>query len=148
MASDLRDLKAIVLNDKSMLDSYRSLATQQMQRSMSATTLELMQTHFKTILRNVLTIGSGLSSSKEVRDLFIDLVEKVCEPFANLGWSSAEVGIFFDAMVEQFTHVAGMGQTRHWKRYEGSLERLVKGVKLTSVRLYRSSVHTRAPSRA
>lgn len=44
---------------------------------------------------------SGLSTSKEVRDIFIDLVEKVLEMCAAYGWRAAETEAFFAARMSQ-----------------------------------------------
>jgi hypothetical protein len=44
-----------------------------------------------------MTLGSGLSVTKEVRDIFIDLVEKVMELCAAYGWRATEINAFFVA---------------------------------------------------
>ena len=55
-------------------------------------------TTFKTLLRNMISIGSHLNIGKEARDLFLDCVEKIVEPCVAAGWRKSDVQLFFDAL--------------------------------------------------
>ncbi|KAJ3101609.1 hypothetical protein HK100_004510 [Physocladia obscura] len=91
-------------------------------------------TTFKNLLRNVFTIGAGLSYGKELRDIFSALVEKVVEPCAVCGWGKAEVVVFFNAVVAAFDGVESL-QPSYRKRYGPSLSKLFEAVKLAAERL-------------
>ncbi|KAI9190158.1 hypothetical protein H9P43_001591 [Blastocladiella emersonii ATCC 22665] len=97
------------------------------------------QAQFRMLVRNVLAIGAGLSQSKELRDIFVDLVDKVVEPCAGLGWTLGDVEAFFDALERQFATLPGIN-SRQRRRFHPSFARLLMGVKLATLRMFRRRI--------
>ncbi|KAI8614844.1 acidic fibroblast growth factor binding-domain-containing protein [Chytriomyces sp. MP71] len=89
---------------------------------------------FKVILKNIFSIGAGLSYNKELRDVFVHFVEKAGEPCMQLGWGRAECDAFFGQLVESFDKVELL-QLHHRKKYSGSFGRLCKAVGLAAARV-------------
>lgn len=48
----------------------------------------------KSISRNIINVAYGLNHSKEMRDLFLDIVEKVIEPFKCIKLNHSDVNVF------------------------------------------------------
>ncbi|KAI9146392.1 fibroblast growth factor intracellular binding protein [Paraphysoderma sedebokerense] len=134
IASDVREVKAIFLNSKDNMEEYRQLVSNNLP-SDSVTTEKSLQTQFRTLVRNVLGIGAGLSQSKELRDIFINLVEKIVEPCIALEWTAADLESFFDIMVNQFSNLGCMN-AQSKQQYQPSFARLLNGIKLASIKLY------------
>lgn len=74
----LRDLKMIQDRDK----EHKSLVCQRLTLSrLDAKFCQEIETHFKALSRNILSIAICLSSPKELKDFFVILVEKILESF-------------------------------------------------------------------
>ncbi|KAL7749874.1 hypothetical protein RI367_004750 [Sorochytrium milnesiophthora] len=142
IAQDAREVRAVFLASKDLLDEYRSVVTRQLSASTDPTSpatvsssSDQIQTQFRTLVRNVLSIGAGLSQSKEMKDIFIDLVEKVVEPCIAMGWTQPDVDAFFQALISQFGTLTSL-QDNYKSRYHPSFARLLTGVQLASSRLF------------
>ncbi|KAI8928049.1 acidic fibroblast growth factor binding protein [Entophlyctis helioformis] len=150
LAQDSRDLKSVLYNSKDTLDQLRSATVAHlaqighphiMERPSPATNA------FKVLLRNILTLGASLTNSKDVRDLFATLQEKVVDPCVSYGWSSTDLDLFLSTVVTVF--VGGEGgeggvvdtaiPLHMRRRYGQSFSRLVTGVKYAGVRLHQAS---------
>ncbi|KAJ3387226.1 hypothetical protein HDU80_000200 [Chytriomyces hyalinus] len=101
---------------------------------------------FKHLLRSIFSIGAGLSYNKELRDVFVQFVEKVVEPCAAMGWGPMEIYLLL-VNVAGTAGAAGGGALEacfenvkllamhHRKRYTASLARLCRAVGLAAGRL-------------
>jgi hypothetical protein len=135
MTQDVREVKAMFLGSKDLMEEWRTAldpTSQEPQTGNGATT----QTQFRTLVRNVLAIGAGLSQTRELRGIFVDIIEKVVEPCAGLGWGLPELQSFFDTLEKQFAAIPSLNSSDK-RRYHPSFGRLISGVKLASVRLYK-----------
>lgn len=90
---------------------------------------------FKQIVRTMAALGSGLLQPKEIRDLIVDIVEKIVEPCSNFGWRSAEVDCFFTAIGDAWGELTCL-PAEQIKSLQTSWDRLVLGTKLVSLRLF------------
>ncbi|KAJ3294484.1 hypothetical protein HDU79_010890 [Rhizoclosmatium sp. JEL0117] len=160
LAQDARDLKTIVVNHNKTLDEFRARVITYLQQQRDAQQLQQQQPSvsqpqpssitstaiqnvlercspntFKTLLKNVFGLGSGLSYNKEIRDVFGTLMEKIVDPcVAGCGWGRGEVTVFFEAVVAVFPEVELLA-LHHRKKYEASFGKLCTAVKLAAVRL-------------
>ncbi len=82
---------------------------QGMPDSVSAKSCSEIEANFKTISRNMLSLGQSLSSNKEVRDFFVHLVEKLCDPLRSIGVTKAEAEAFLAAYAEALSNGGGAG---------------------------------------
>ena len=71
--------------------------------SVSPKTHSECESNFKTISRNIITIGANLGSGKDSRDFFIHLVEKVIEPLKQMQLDEADVELFLNAYLDAVT---------------------------------------------
>uniref|UniRef100_A0A4X2JUK2 FGF1 intracellular binding protein n=1 Tax=Vombatus ursinus TaxID=29139 RepID=A0A4X2JUK2_VOMUR len=74
---DLKELKVLVA-DKDLLDLHKSLVCTALRGKLSI--FPEMEANFKNLSRGLVNIASKLTHTKDVRDLFVDLVEKVGIP--------------------------------------------------------------------
>ncbi|XP_067831743.1 fibroblast growth factor (acidic) intracellular binding protein a isoform X1 [Heptranchias perlo] len=116
---DLKDLKVLV-TDKDLLDQHKSLVCTALRGKVS--TFNEMETSFKTLSRGLINIAAKLIHTKDVRDLFIDLVEKFIEPCKSDRWSTNDVCLF----LTQYTNTArALDAFKHqclWERYMGTIK--------------------------
>lgn len=59
-----------------------------------------VESNFKTYTRAILGISYGLHRSREMRMLFVDLVEKCLEPWYSANWLRADLTIFLSAYTQ------------------------------------------------
>ncbi|KAI8848973.1 acidic fibroblast growth factor binding protein [Chytridium lagenaria] len=124
LAQDARDLKAVMFNRKEVLEEYRLIIQTRLQASERANIFEKCGvSSFKVLLRNVFSIGSGLSYTKELKDIFTSLVEKVLEPCQSFGWSASDVELFFTLAIQEFSSLESI-TVAYRKKYAGSYQRM------------------------
>jgi len=64
--------------------------------------------NFKLITRGIVSLATGLSHNKEVKDFFVQLVEKVVEPLRSLKTTRNDVNVFLRQYTLAVTE-AGLG---------------------------------------
>uniref|UniRef100_A0A158QCV8 Acidic fibroblast growth factor intracellular-binding protein n=1 Tax=Hymenolepis diminuta TaxID=6216 RepID=A0A158QCV8_HYMDI len=97
--SELKVLKLIV-EKQTYLERHKSLVIRQISSSVSESCLRWIELNFKTLSKAITTIATGLSHAKEVRDLFLDIVEKVIEVVVNAQWTYQEFSNFLTSFDE------------------------------------------------
>jgi len=96
----LRELKTLA--DKEYLDEHKQLMAKLIHsKSLSQFASADLESNFKNLAKTLINIAYGLNHSKELRDLFLDLLEKFIEPCRLAGWTSDDVGKFFSAYQEK-----------------------------------------------
>ncbi|KAF9964260.1 hypothetical protein BGZ70_006711 [Mortierella alpina] len=136
LAQDARDLRSLMLNDRAVLDEFRNRVSNNLSQSAHPPVLERIQSNFKVVLRNVLSIGCMINQQKEVRNIFVELTDKLVDAFLQVGWSPVDMELFYDSMMAEFQNTTSL-TSRYRERYGTSWIRLVTGIKLSSIRLYR-----------
>lgn len=128
MAQDVREVKALFRSSKDLLEEYHS--------AVKSNEVTAPTDKFKTIVRNVLSLGAGLSQSKEMRDIFVDLVEKIVEPCLSIGYQPSDLDCFFQALLREFSSLS----IREKTRYHPSFARLLTGIQLACLRLFKRMI--------
>ncbi|KAG0302094.1 hypothetical protein BGZ99_003192, partial [Dissophora globulifera] len=77
LAQDVRDLKSLLLNDRAVLDEFRHRVSSHLSQSAHAPVMERIQSNFKVVLRNMLSVGGMINQQKEVRNIFLEITEKL-----------------------------------------------------------------------
>lgn len=92
---DLRELKLLL--DRESLEEHRSLALQSLKTSISRRAFQDLEENFKNISKSIVNIAMGLNHSKDVRDIFIDIYDKIVEPCQQARWSKEDLEGFITA---------------------------------------------------
>ncbi|KAJ6654191.1 hypothetical protein lerEdw1_007288, partial [Lerista edwardsae] len=122
----LKELK-ILIADKDLLDMHKSLVCTSVRGKISV--YNEMEANFKNLSRALINIASKLTHSKDVRDFFVDLVEKFVEPFRSDKWSPEDVRLF----LTQYTACAHMLEAF---RYQTLWERYMSTIKACLLKMY------------
>lgn len=116
---DLRDLKLLL--DKESIEEHRSISLKHLKGKLSDKMYQEVEVNFKNISRTLINIAYGLNHSRESRDIFVDLVEKVIEPFKQAKWSCEDLETFFNCYTDSahkmniFDNVPNLHTV--WNRY-------------------------------
>ncbi|OWF46584.1 acidic fibroblast growth factor intracellular-binding protein-like [Mizuhopecten yessoensis] len=122
---DLREFK--ILLDKENLDEHKSLVLNATKTALPKRIHQDLDDNFKNMSKAIVNIAYGLNHSKEARDIFIDLVEKIIEPCMQGRWLKDELNTVLLAyrdvypQLEAFRH---RNLSRHkvvWDRYMNTL---------------------------
>ncbi|KAK6477698.1 acidic fibroblast growth factor intracellular-binding protein isoform X1 [Huso huso] len=111
---DLKDLK-VLITDKDMMDQHKSLVCTALRGKLQV--FSEMEGSFKNLSRGLVNIAGKLMNNKDVRDLFIDLVEKFIEPCKSDKWSLNDVRLF---LTQHTNSVRALDAFKHqavWERY-------------------------------
>ncbi|KAF9217929.1 hypothetical protein BGZ59_006975 [Podila verticillata] len=136
LAQDVRDLKSLMLNDRAVLDELRNRISNNLSQSAHPPVLERIQSNFKVVLRNMLSVGCMINQQKEVRNIFVEIADKLVDAFLQVGWSPVDMELFYNSLIAEFGNTTSL-TSRYRERYSTSWIRLVTGIKLASIRLYR-----------
>lgn len=90
----------------------------------------------KTLVRGMITVGVGLGYSKEIRDLFIDIQEKIVEPCQSNGWRVTDLDCFFSALREAWGKLTTIPPPSI-ERLQSAWNRMATGMQRISKRLFR-----------
>lgn len=91
----LKELKILMEKDK----EHRSIVICQLQREsvvprLSTKKVSDIETNFKPLTRGILGMAQSLGSSRELKDFFIHLLEKIVEPLKQMDLNKGEVATF------------------------------------------------------
>ncbi|XP_030637941.1 acidic fibroblast growth factor intracellular-binding protein B isoform X2 [Chanos chanos] len=123
---DLKDLK-VLINDKDMLDQHKSLVCGQLKGKIKV--FNEMEANFKNLSRALVNIASKLTHTKDVRDLFIDLVEKFIEPCRSERWTVGDLRLFL-------THYISCAHTLDTFRHQIIWDRYMSVIKSCILKMY------------
>ncbi|CAL8078608.1 unnamed protein product [Calicophoron daubneyi] len=93
---ELKEFKPLV-EKREYLDKHRSLVLRVLGEAHVMKIIPSVEVHFKSISKSIIAIACGLTHAKEMRDFFLDIVEKLVEPMRSLGWPAKEVQLFLQA---------------------------------------------------
>ncbi|OZJ04403.1 hypothetical protein BZG36_02396 [Bifiguratus adelaidae] len=140
LTSDIKELKILLSADRSITESFRSLVSERLLRmGVPEPSVKRIQPHFKSLLKSMLSIGAGLTSSKEIRDLLLSIVEKVVVAFLECEWSKQDIDHMFESLVEEFP-VTNALDTNVRTRYQK--ETIVKILPLIGINVLGLTVNT------
>ncbi|XP_070622179.1 acidic fibroblast growth factor intracellular-binding protein [Erythrolamprus reginae] len=122
----LKELKVLIA-DKDLLDLHKSLVCTALRGKISV--FSEMEANFKNLSRALINIASKLTHSKDVRDFFIDLVEKFVEPFRSDKWTSNDVQLFL-------THYTACAHSLEVFRHQVLWERYMSTLKACLLKMY------------
>jgi len=96
---DLRDLRILLDREK----EHKIMVLKQLKGKVSDKIFVELDSNFKAYSRTLINIAYGLNHSKELRDLFVDLVEKFIEPCKHLQWPLSDLKYFLQVYTETAT---------------------------------------------
>ncbi|XP_066575199.1 fibroblast growth factor (acidic) intracellular binding protein a isoform X2 [Amia ocellicauda] len=111
---DLKELK-ILITDKDMLDQHKSLVCTALRGKIQV--FAEMEANFKNLSRALVNIAAKLMHTKDVRDFFIDLVEKFIEPCRSDRWVLCDVKAFLTQYMNSARALDAFKQQAIWERY-------------------------------
>ncbi|KAF7494470.2 Acidic fibroblast growth factor intracellular-binding protein, partial [Sarcoptes scabiei] len=124
---ELRELR--ILLEKDVLEEHRLLTLRMIKTNISEKKYQDIDCSFKTISRNVINIAYGLNHSKEIRDLFLDIVEKIIECFKSIKFNQSETALFLKNYSEspQFMEIFKINRNllKVWQRFIGTFNSCV-----------------------
>lgn len=118
----LRDVK--LLAEKDQMDEHRTLVCKMIHArgKISPAANADMENNFRNYSKTIVNIAYGLNHSKELKDFFLDLVEKFTEPCRSSGWTIADIKEFLQVYQEtscqlDFFNRQSPSVRRVWDRY-------------------------------
>jgi len=129
----LRELKS--LGEKEKEHRYavcQSLGRQNLEKK----AMSEIEANFKTLSKNILNIGQGIYSSREVREIFVNVVDKVVEPLRQWKLSPEEVSLLLMA----YTGVVNEGTVQVEPLLNASFQRFMKTLTVIIVTFHRASL--------
>lgn len=79
---------------------YCSLVAIRLRPSLLDRAYQELDNNFKSYWRALISIATNLHRNKELRDLFVDLVDKLIEPWKCNNWQIDQVRLFLPAITQ------------------------------------------------
>lgn len=122
----LREMKLLL--DKDHIDRLKDSVLFSLRSQISKHTLQDVESNFKSLTRTLVNIAYGLNHSKDLRDFFIDIVEKIIEPCRAAHWTMDELQLVMDVFVKSpqsvtFAHDIHLHEV--WVRYAETMAKCV-----------------------
>ncbi|NWU41072.1 FIBP protein, partial [Hylia prasina] len=115
---DLKELKVLV-TDKDLLDQHKSLVCSALRGKISV--YNELEANFKALSRALVNVGGKLTHARDVRDFFVDLVEKVIEPCRSDKWSPGDLRLFLTHYTAAPRNLPGFRHQVLWERYMAAI---------------------------
>eukprot|EP00127_Corallochytrium_limacisporum_P004860 Clim_evm4s191 gene=Clim_evmTU4s191 len=120
LIQDLRELRITLLNDRDLMDRYKRaiLARTQGQYAFKALSSILYK-----LLRALLNIGFGLGQSRELKDIFIDVDDKILDLIRGTGMSAEDLNQLLKIISDSIGSIrlnenpSHIRPNQHWQRY-------------------------------
>jgi hypothetical protein len=139
LVEESRSLKLALFNHKDVLEKMRLSLINHLDES-SSISEKYSISSFKLIVRNVLAIGSSLANSKEVRDLFLTILERIVEPCVSFGWNDRDYDIFMTGLIEVYSKPQDFGVSSSLiAKYNKTFSRLFSAIKYSALRFMKKS---------
>ncbi|XP_071833465.1 acidic fibroblast growth factor intracellular-binding protein-like [Apostichopus japonicus] len=103
---ELRELKFLA-NDKDASDQHKSLMFNSLKGQQSPGITINVENNFKNLSRAIISIAVDMIHSKDLKDFFIDVVEKITEPCKQAHWSSEQMSQFLKLYTSCSARVEG-----------------------------------------
>ncbi|XP_072027531.1 acidic fibroblast growth factor intracellular-binding protein-like [Amphiura filiformis] len=129
----LRELKLIV--DKDTSDQHKSFVCTALKGKMEDRVHADVESNFKTISRAIANIGSGMIHSKELKDFFNDVIEKIIDPCKQAHWSHRDMKLFLEAYIKCSNNVEEIGRNC---RLHQTFERFMSTLSQCILQMYHS----------
>lgn len=151
IVEDCRLLKIALFNHKDVLEKLRFALLQHLSRpsltpsstASSSISPQVLQekitiSAFKLLIRNVLAIGLSLSNSKEVRDIFLVVLERIVDPCISFGWDEQDVDMIMIGLVNIVTNGNPDLGGIHLHKYSKTVQRLFSAISMVAIRFMSS----------
>lgn len=133
---ELHDLK-LNLIDKVWIERHQKAVVRDMKKRHSPQQLvRSVEGHFKILSRALISLGSSLIHSKDMKDFFVDLTEKVIEPCKLQGWGKEETELVLTSIIEMFLDC----EAAHSRQYGRPKERTWGKVYLRYLRVLKQCI--------
>jgi len=140
LKDDVRDLKAYLFSSKDITEKYKkavkgrfSTATPSMMKDKQ----KQLDGKFKSILKAIVNIGANVSDSKEFKDIFEDMVEKIGDTCKRMDMSVAEMDQLFLFLGDTFeSHLVEILSLRHAPRFANNWRRYLEGLRCILIHMY------------
>ncbi|XP_014748893.1 PREDICTED: acidic fibroblast growth factor intracellular-binding protein [Sturnus vulgaris] len=80
-----------------------------------------LEANFKALSRALVNVGGKLTHARDVRDFFVDLVEKVIEPCRSDKWSPGDLRLFLAQYTAAPRNLAAFRHQALWERYMAAI---------------------------
>lgn len=119
---DLRDLKALADREK----EHRNVTLSHLRGKIPDRMCSEVETNFKGYSRGLINIACSLNNSRDLRDFFVDTVEKIVDPCKQARWKSSELETFLQVYSETGSGLDIMGSDPSlritWERYMSTMK--------------------------
>jgi hypothetical protein len=131
----MKEIKSL-FGGRDLIEDLRELCISELRATLSASVslkvasdrINWIERVFSNVIRAVIVVASGLTHQKEVRDIFVDVVERVVEPLQKIDCSVDEVSLIFKMTASLFNSLQNIENARR-ERLARSFHRCMECVR-------------------
>ncbi|XP_068234903.1 acidic fibroblast growth factor intracellular-binding protein-like [Palaemon carinicauda] len=118
---ELRDFKLLLDREK----EHRNATLSHLRGKIPDRMCSEVETNFKVYSRAIINIGVSLNNSRDLRDFFVDTVEKIIDPCRQSRWKGSELEIFLQVYTDAGSALDFMTNNHSlqstWERYMNTM---------------------------
>nr|XP_045619370.1 acidic fibroblast growth factor intracellular-binding protein-like [Procambarus clarkii]XP_045619371.1 acidic fibroblast growth factor intracellular-binding protein-like [Procambarus clarkii] len=118
---ELRDFKLLLDREK----EHRNVTLSHLRGKIPDRMCSEVENNFKVYSRGIINIGCALNNSRDMRDFFVDAVERVVDPCRQARWKGTELEIFLQVYTDAGSALDIMGSNNSlritWERYMNTM---------------------------
>jgi len=131
---DISEVKSI-FSTNDPVDELRALMAVSLTNSGQEKILTKSKGHTKQIVRNIFLLGAGLRQEKELKDLFMDIMDKVVDPLKKAKLTAEESGALINSISIAFRNMKSI-QEQERDYFAPSVDRLTAALRQCVKRLF------------
>jgi len=124
---DLRELKQVL--ERESYDELKSYTLGALRLKIADRSYKDIESNFKSYTRAFVNIAYGLNHSKDLKDLFIDIVEKFVEPLRQARWTESDVKKYLETYTVGGSRIQIYKNDPHrhevWERYLSNMSKFI-----------------------
>ncbi|XP_063601845.1 acidic fibroblast growth factor intracellular-binding protein-like [Penaeus indicus] len=118
---DLRDFKLLLDREK----EHRNMTLSHLRGKIPDRMCTEVENNFKVYSRAIINIGCALNNTRDLRDFFVDTVEKIVDPCRQSRWKGAELEVFLQVYADAGSGLDIMNSDHSlrmtWERYMNTM---------------------------
>lgn len=126
LSQDIRDLRTFFTSVKEATENFRNMCVEHILIPNFNDKCPVLV--FKRLFKKILDVGGGLSNSKEVRNVFVDISEVIIDQSLEYGWTKDQLLAVLDSLDRSMALFQSWYPNTIKNRHINSLNRLMAGL--------------------
>lgn len=119
-----------------IIDFFSSLIVTRLKDTLLERSVHELENNFRHYYRSIITIATSIHRSRELRNFFLDLTEKLIEPWRAAHWNQQQVKEFLPALTKSVLDIQSYGSSASGVEIRCLFDRYMNVLNVCLLRMY------------